>query len=234
MKLSVVLPCFNEEKNAERIEMELLPGLDRLGPDYEVIAVDDGSTDGTADVLSALSRKNPKVRVTRHETNQGLGQAVRTGISQSMGEAVLTLDADFTFHPNQIPELWKRYQSGDADCVIGSPYLGRLENVPLNRKVLSWGGNLVYKILLGQKITAVSPIFRIYKAEKLKKLELSSTDFDINAEILFKLLQNGTRIVEIPAVLTTRIYGYSKLKKFRAISRHLGLLFKILLWRIAH
>jgi dolichol-phosphate mannosyltransferase len=236
IKLSIILPAYNEEENLCRVNSELIPVLETYGInyDYEIIIVDDGSKDNTLDIAEKLVSGNKRIILAKHERNMGLGAAIQTGIKKAASHWLITLDSDFTFHPNQIPALLKRFEIGDADCVIGSPALcPSNEKIPLYRIILSRSVNSIYTILLGKKLTAISPIFRIYKTEQLKELELSSYGFDINAEILFKLLKNGKRVVEIPALLTARIHGESKLNNVKEIKNHLRLIKKIIIWRMA-
>ena len=239
--LSVIYPAFNEEENVKLMPRELLPALAQLEHSrlfahrgsYEVIIVDDGSIDGTARYAQKLAAADPHIRLISHRRNRGLGAAIRTGIKHAHGELLVTIDGDYTFHPRQIKNLLARFSIGDVDCVIGSPTLrGYGKNVPRYRIFLSKGVNALYRILLRKKITAVSPIFRLYKTDQLKKLHLSSNRFEINAEILFKLLQDRRRVVEIPALLTTRKQGVSKLNNAREIKNHLLLLAKMAAWTV--
>jgi dolichol-phosphate mannosyltransferase len=233
MDLTVIYPAYNEEENIKRIPRELLYYLDKLHMSYEVLVIDDGSKDHTAAETKKLIKKYPQIMLVQHAKNQGLGMAVRTGIKHARGIYTVTIDGDFTFHPRQIKNLFTVLKKSRVDCVIGSPtLLGYEKDVPFYRIFLSKGVNVLYMILLGKKITAVSPIFRLYKTKQLKELNLHTTSFDINAEILFKLLQNHRTIIEIPAKLTTRRYGVSKLNNIREIKNHLKLLWRMLLWKM--
>ncbi len=200
--------------------------FDALGQPYEVVIVDDGSTDETFAVASSLGSR---VRVAKHEKNKGLGAAVRTGIATATGDIVITMDTDLTFSPTLVPALLERFQKGDADVVSGSPKLaGYGKDIPSYRVFIGKISTLVYSMIFGRKITAVSPIFRLYRRADLIALPLQSTGFDINAEILFFLVQNGKRVVEIPAPLTQRIHGESKLDYRREMKRHLRLVARML------
>jgi len=233
-KLSIILPAFNEEDNLVRVESELIPILENIVFDYQIVIVDDGSKDDTLCIAENLASRNKKIIVAKHERNRGLGAAIQTGIGKATGDLLITLDSDFTFHPNQIPALLKRFEIGDVDCVIGSPALfSSNEKIPRYRIFLSKTVNSIYTVLLQKNLTAISPIFRIYKTEHLKELELKCCGFEINAEILFKLLEKERRIVEIPASLTVRIHGKSKLNNFKEIKNHLRLINKIIAWRMA-
>ncbi|MGH7773276.1 MAG: glycosyltransferase family 2 protein [Candidatus Binatia bacterium] len=233
MILTIILPCYNEEKNISHIRKKLFEVLDTLDCDYEVIIVDDGSEDNTLDEINHLMKCKGKIKLYQHVSNRGMGAAIRTAIPHSTGDVTITMDSDLTFHPKLIPELLDRFKEGDVDCVIGSPALHNYDKtIPLYRIFLSRGLNTIYSICLGKNLTAVSPIFRLYKTEQLKELNLQSNKFEINAEIVAKLLMKKKRIVEIPAKLTVRQYGESKLDNFKEIRNHLKLLAKIIYWRI--
>ena len=228
--LTVFLPAYNEEANVKRIERELLPVIKKLRYKTEVLVVDDGSTDGTVQVVSRLLKKHKNIRLVRHPKNMGLGCAVRTGIRHARGELFVALDSDFTFHPRYIPRLIERFERGDVDCVAG--YYDTAKDVEFHRKLLSRGVNFLYSILLTNKVRSFSPIFKLYKTRQLRELGLHSKDYNINAEIIFGLIKKKRRIAEVPVGLTKRRYGVSKLDNMREMKNHLVLLSKIFLWRV--
>ncbi|MDP3784923.1 MAG: glycosyltransferase family 2 protein [bacterium] len=231
MKLSIILPAFNEEENITRIGPELLPVLEKITPDFEVIVVDDGSTDRTAELLKKM--RNHKIRLLKHDVNKGLAQGMRTGLAAATGEYIIFLDSDFTFHPSLIPKLFEALaKNPGVDFIVGSPDLAKYdENIPAWRIFIAKAAILVYSMLLGKPTTSVNPIFRLYKTQQLKELKLEAGGFEINAEILFKLVFRGRKFVEIPAELTQRKYGVSKLNYFKEIRRHFFLILKILKWK---
>ncbi len=233
--LTVSIACYNEAENIQRFEKELLPVLKSLRMPFEVLLIDDGSKDNTLEVAEKLAKKHKEFRVIKHPRNLGLGAGIKTGIREAKGNLLILLDADLTFHPNQIPLLFERFNKGDVDCVIGSHFQegGKLEKVPLYRIILSKGVNICYNILLGKRIKAISSIFRLYKTGQLKEMKLESNGFDLNAEILVKLIRNQKKVAEVPVTLTTRIYGVSKLNNFKEAKNHIKLLTKILWWKIS-
>ncbi len=230
MKLSIIIPAYNEEQNIPRLDSELIPFLKG---DYEILIVDDGSNDNTAEQVLKLKKKHKHIKLIKHPKNLGLGYAIRTGIKNAKGDIIITLDADFTFHPSQIPLLLEAYKQTKADCIIGSPLLkSGYANVVKSRLFLSKAVNMLYQLLLGKRIKAVSTIFRLYRSSALKRLKLSSKGFTINAEILFKFIQEKKKILEIPAVLTKRKFGKSKIKTLTEIKNHLILLGRIFYWKL--
>ena len=228
--LSVICPAFNEAANLVRFPTELVPVLETLGRTYEIVVVDDGSKDETAQVATDLG---PPVRLVRHDRNQGLGAAIRTGIGAARGELIVTLDTDLTFSPDLIPALLDRFDRGDVDVVSGSPTLaGYAKEIPAYRIFVGRAAALVYSTILGAPVTSVSPIFRLYRRKDLLDLDLRAVGFDINAEILFGLIRNKKRVVEIPAPLTQRIHGTSNLNYGREMRRHLRLVLRMLRWKV--
>ncbi len=218
--LSVVIPCFNEKGSVARFAAELFRDLDALGAPYEVLAIDDGSADGTGEALAALGR--PELKVLTHCRNRGLGAALRTGFDAAQGDFIVTMDADLTFHPNQIRLLLEAQKATGADLVSGSPFLEKngLQGVPWSRRLPSFLLNAYYRGLFGRQLTAYTPIFRLYRAPFLKSLALRSEGFEINAEVAARFLLAGRKVAEIAVVLTARTEGVSKLSRWRELKRH--------------
>jgi dolichol-phosphate mannosyltransferase len=232
MKLSVILPCFNEEQNVMLIENELINVLKGEVDDLEIVAVDDGSCDNTLNALLKLQVTYPFIKVISHGKNKGLGAAIQSGIQHSSNPYIVTLDTDMTFHPRLVKNLIRAYHLHNVDFIVGSPTLARFDSsVPRYRIFLSKCVNLLYRVTLGKKVTAITPIFRLFRSADLKKLHITSNGFDGNAEIMAKLILKGKKFVEIPAELTTRIYGESKLNNLKEAKNHVKLLSKILMWR---
>ncbi len=228
--ISFIFPAFNEAENLKRFPAEVFPVFDALNEPYEIVVVDDGSSDATAAVASGLGER---VRLITHDHNQGLGAAVRTGIREARGDLVVTMDTDLTFAPSLVPKLLERFRQGDVDVVSGSPKLaGYDKNIPFYRTLISYVASLVYVTVMGKWMRDVSPIFRLYKREQLLTLPLQTTRFEINAEILFYLIRDGRRIAEIPTPLTQRIHGESTLDYKKEIIRHLRLVRRMIGLRI--
>lgn len=211
MKLSVIIPVYNEKATVERI----ISRVEEIGQDWdlEVIAVDDGSTDGTREILERLvARGNPGIlRVMFHERNQGKGAAVRTGLAQASGEIITIQDADLEYHPEDYPLAVKFIREGYADAVYGSRFLGP------HRVFLfwHWAGNkfltLLTNLLFNTILTDMETGFKLFRADVFKRLDIRSYGFDFEPEVTAKLLKGGYRLYEIPITYTGR--GYDEGKK---------------------
>ncbi|MDI6719438.1 MAG: glycosyltransferase [Methanomicrobiales archaeon] len=231
--ISIVVPLYNERENVLTYDSLLFPVIDSIAESarlaVEYVMVDDGSQDDTLLQLQMIESMRKDVRVIAHGTNKGMGAAVRTGINHCTGNLIVTIDSDLTFKPVEIGKLIEAYNRTGADCVSGSPYLlkNSVKDVSLFRLILSCIINSLYRMMLGSNITSVSPIFRLYKREVLCSMDIESNGFDINAEILAKLIINNKKVVEIPVALHRRERGESKINVKREIINHVRLLLKI-------
>lgn len=236
--ISIVIPFYNERENILTYTDELFPKIvdiaDATGESFQYVLVDDGSRDDTYLLLQNLARERDDVIALTNGTNKGMGAAIKHGLQYCKGNLVVTLDSDLTFRPEDIRKLIDAYRSSNPDCVSGSPYLeqGLMEEVTFFRYLLSKTVNSLYRILLGAKITCVSPIFRLYKKDVLDAMYIQSDNFDINAEILAKLILSGKTVVEVPVKLHTRKHGESKINVKKEIMNHVRLLTQIAKIRI--
>jgi glycosyltransferase involved in cell wall biosynthesis len=215
MEMSIIIPMCNEEANVERTAREVARVLDELTPDWELLLVDDGSTDGTAEAASRLSQGEHRIRVLSHGANLGRGQALRTGFAAAKGRFVFTIDCDLSYSPEHIREMHAELAgAGRPDMVIASPYMkgGRAEGVPFFRLATSRLGNLLLSFALGGAVKTITGIARGYRKTTIDSLDLSSSGKEIHLEIVSKALAVGYRILEIPAVLRGRHKGKSKMK----------------------
>ncbi len=239
MDLSIIVPCYNEAENTDKLRRELLPVLAGLaGRDkVELLLVDDGSTDRTLDALEALLNTpelgGVEARILRHTTNRGLGAALRTGFAAARGSVIVTTDSDGTYRFTEIPTLL-HYIDGGADIVTASPYhpQGGVEGVPAYRLVLSRGSSLLYRLTVNPRIHTYTALFRAYRRRVIDTIPFESDGFLAGTELLVKASLAGYRVVECPAVLHVRQYGASKAKIARTIRAHLGFQSRIVLGRL--
>ncbi len=237
MNISIITPCYNEAENVSKIRSELLPIVESLViqgwenaeeevNSAELIFIDDGSRDETLEKLKETfsEYKNPKVELKfiKHETNLGLGAAIRTGFQNSNGDIVMTVDSDGTYKFSEIPALLAFLKPG-VDIVTASPYhpQGSVMGVPAYRLILSRGSSLIYRLLVDWRIYTYTCLFRAYRRPVIKNISFKSDGFLAGTEILVKALLKGYRVAEFPAVLTRRMYGVSKARIAQTISSHL-------------
>lgn len=219
--LSALVPCLNEADSIAALEAALFPALDALGEPYEALFVDDGSTDGTLAGLQALCARRPNARVLRHPQNLGIGASLKTGLAAAAGDSLVFLDADLTFAPSLISRLLESRRETGADCVSGSPFLGGMPGVPWGRRLPSLMLNAFYRGLFEMRLTSYTPMFRLYRLADLRALKIESDGFEVSVELLVKLLRTDKKVVEVPAPLTTRVSGVSKLRRWRELVAHL-------------
>jgi dolichol-phosphate mannosyltransferase len=239
MELTLVVPCYNEIDNVPKLREEFFPVVDRLAESrsVEVIFVDDGSRDGTLAALQAafgtISRPNMQVKFLKHPVNRGLGAAIRTGLSASLGDVVVTTDSDGTYRHDEIFKLIQR-MTPEVDLVTASPYHpeGGVENVPGYRLVLSKGSSILYRILVSWKIHTYTALFRAYRRRVVETVPFQSDGFLAGTEILVNSLLMGYGVAEYPTVLHARVKGVSKARILQTIRAHLRFQWQILLWRL--
>ena len=189
MILSVLIPVFNEEETV----YELLERVLAVPCEKELVAVDDCSTDRTWDVLSSIN--DPRVRVYRHEVNQGKGSAIRTALGHATGDMVIIQDADLEYDPNDYPRLLEPVLNGQAQVVYGVRDLGSQKfTTRLGNKFLTLCTNLLY----GSRISDMETCYKLIPRELMVSLDLQPSRFQIEPEITAKLLRRGYHIHEVP------------------------------------
>jgi glycosyltransferase involved in cell wall biosynthesis len=206
--LSVIIPVYNERDTIERILNRVLSVPLRK----ELIVVDDGSSDGTREVLTRLQKKyGKKMKLEMHDRNQGKGKAVQTGLARASGDIIIIQDADLEYHPEEYPKAVQLIEDGWADAVYGSRFLG------IHRVFLFWHyvGNkmltLLCNIMTSGMLTDMETGFKVMKTDVLKSLDIQSYTFDFEVEVTVKLFRHGYRVYEIPITYTGR--GYEEGKK---------------------
>ena len=227
--VSVVVPCFNEEDAIENLADSLKQLDDQLGDRYvfEFILVDDGSSDQTLNTMRKVFAEWDDTQVIAHSRNQGIAAAIQTGIQHSSSEIVCSIDSDCTYDPMQLEQLLPLMQS-DVAIVTASPYHpdGEVENVVRWRLLLSQSASLLYRCLFRSKLYTYTSCFRVHRKSAITPLQFSEPGFVGVAEMLLKVDRAGGRIVECPAILTTRKIGQSKLRIMQVIGGHLRLMLR--------
>jgi glycosyltransferase involved in cell wall biosynthesis len=192
--LSVIVPVYNERVTVAEV-IRRIRAVD-VPVDVEVIVVDDGSSDGTDKVLSALG--DSTVRILRHEVNQGKGAAIRTGMASARGDLLLIQDADLEYDPEDWPSLLNPTLRGKARVVYGSRFTGQRKNM----MPLHWMGNrflsLVTNILYSSTMSDMETCYKLFDRRVLEGITIESDKFDFEPEITAKVLRRGYRIYEVP------------------------------------
>lgn len=232
--LSVIVPCYNEREGLPKL-WEILEELARMiEPTFqlELVCINDGSTDGTGELLETFCRTNPRARVLHHPRNRGLGAALRTGFAEATGELIATIDSDCTYDPRELPSMLQ-LMTPDVDLVIASPYhpRGGVTNVPGYRLFLSHNLSRLYAWVTGSKLYTYTSLFRLYRASVLRAVRFESDGFLAMSQIVVGALANGARVAEYPTHLTVRQYGTSKAAVLRLIKDHARFLWQLVCTR---
>jgi len=203
MKLSVVIPTYNEELAIAANAREMLRSIQNYTDDYELIFVNDGSTDKTLAELQRLAAAYHKIKVISYAPNRGRGFALRSGFEAAKGDFVVATESDLNWGSDIIVRLARCLEEGNADIAVASPHMkgGGMENVPFVRWFLSWAGNKIFSLALPRHFTMVTGMTRGYRVKVLRTLKLESYDKELHVEIIAKALDAGFQIVEIPAIL---------------------------------
>jgi len=205
MKLSIVVPVYNEAGTIR----EILDRVRTLPHAKEIIIVDDGSLDGTRDILRAVA--GGEVRVFFHQQNRGKGAAVRTGIARARGDVVVIQDADLEYHPRDIPALLDPIARGEADVVYGSRFLGGPHRVLnfwhyVGNRVLT----LLSNVFTNLNLTDMETGYKVFRADVLRQIEIESDRFGFEPEITAKVARLRCRIFEQPISYSGRDYDEGK------------------------
>jgi glycosyltransferase involved in cell wall biosynthesis len=209
MKISVLIPVFNEKKTIE----EIVRRVQNVQIAHEIVIVDDGSSDGTRDILSQMSNGSglASIRIIYHDKNKGKGAAVKTAIENALGDVLIIQDADLEYDPRDYPFLLKPIKEGIADIVYGSRFLGGPR-----RPILFWNMvankilTLVTNILYNNILTDMETGYKVFKKEVVKDMVIHARRFEFEPEFTAKVLKRRVRIFEVPITFNPRDYNEGK------------------------
>ena len=214
MRTLVVVPTYNEAENIAT----LIERVKKALPEASILVVDDGSPDGTADLVEALAQPTDEIFVLRRDKKSGLGSAYRAGFAWGLErdyEACVEMDADLSHDPDALPDLVAPLRAGH-EVSIGSRYVkgGSIPTWSWHRHLLSWGGNRYASALLGLGVADSTAGFRAYAATVLRRLDLDAVraeGYGFQIEMTFRAKQAGASIVEVPICFVDRVAGESKM-----------------------
>lgn len=211
IKLSIIIPVYNEVNSLS----EIVQRVQQTNLAWEIILVDDGSQDGTREILKELDGKE-NIRVILHEKNQGKGAAVRTGLAAARGDVLLIQDADLEYDPRDYPLLLRPIEEGIADIVYGSRFLGGPRRVTMfwhmvANKMLTFMTNLLYDTILSDMETG----YKVFRREVIEGMPLHAKRFDFEPEFTAKVLKRHYRIYEVPISFNPRDYSQGKKIKLK-------------------
>lgn len=220
LKISLILPAHNEEKNIRSLTEQILKLCDK--DIFEIIIVNDRSTDKTDEIANELSRKYRKVKVihrkiTPYNKNRiQLGLAIRKGYKVAKGDQVMSIDTDFAMSPTDVKRVIDKFKEGNYDVVIGSRFIqgSKLINYPFEKLISNRIYHFIFRLFLGIKVNDLSNNFKIMKTDIVKNIKWKSEGFSILAETGIMPAIRGYKICEVPIVWKQREYGKSKFKVF--------------------
>jgi dolichol-phosphate mannosyltransferase len=234
MKLSVVIPARNEEGAVEETLSALLGALRAAAIPFEIIVVDDGSTDKTAFLVRALSARYSEIRLVQNTGRHGFGMAVRCGLHEATGDAVAIVMADSSDSPADVVKCYRRLLEG-PDCVFGSRFIhgSRVHDYPIHKLVLNRLANWFIKALFGVPFNDFTNAFKLYRREVIEGMQpLISPHFNLTVEMPLKAIIRGYSFAVVPISWTNRQTGISKLKIKEMGSRYLFIV--LYLWLEKH
>jgi len=214
MKLSILMPIYNERKTLEKIVDRVLTSPVSL--EIEIIAVDDASTDGSWELLEQLANADSRLRAIRQPQNSGKGAAIRTAIQHMSGDVAVVQDADLEYDPHEYPLLLQPILDGKADAVFGSRYAGNTRRVlPFWHSLINRLLTLLSNMLNDLTLTDMETCYKMVRADILKQLPLNCKTFTFEPELTCRLAQCRARIYEVPISYFARTYQEGK--KIRAM-----------------
>jgi len=207
MKLSVVIPVYNEKNTIKDILEEV---INVVGIEKEIVVVDDASTDGTTDILKNLEKEHPDIKFVYKKENKGKGDTLSVGFKLTTGDYVIVQDADLEYDPQDYHKLIRALDEEDADVVYGSRFSGNYEDM----SGLHYFGNklltIITNILFGVMLTDMETCYKLIPGDFIRSVEIKSPRFDFEPEITAKILKAGLRIKEVPITYKGRTQSEGK------------------------
>jgi glycosyltransferase involved in cell wall biosynthesis len=212
MRLSILIPVYNERTMVERSLAQVLAAPLPENMDRELIIVDDCSTDGTSEILDRLAAREPGIRLIRKKVNEGKGAAVRTAIQEAHGDFCIVQDADLEYDPSEYPRLLRPLLDGHADAVFGSRYLAGEQTrvLPFWHSMINKWLTLLSNMFCNLKLTDMETGYKVFRTDLLKSIPIRSNRFGFEPEITMKAAKRKLRIYEVPISYHGRTYEEGK------------------------
>ena len=228
MKLSILMPVYNERTVVERCISLVLSAPLPENMERELVIVDDCSTDGTCDILERLAASFPQIRLYRHRNNSGKGAAVRTAIDKAAGDFSLIQDADLEYDPSEYPRLLRPLLDGHADAVFGSRYMAGEQTrvLPFWHSMINKGLTLVSNMFCNLNLTDMETCYKVFRTDLLKSIPIRSDRFGFEPEIVMKSAKRKLRIYEVPISYHGRTYEEGKKIGWKDGLKALGVILK--------
>lgn len=234
MKLSVIMPAHNEEAQLEKSVLELIKELESGRIDYELIIVDDNSSDRTSEIVDSLSQEYDAIKAVYRKTEPGFGRAIKAGFDYISGDAVVIVMADSSDDPKDVVRYFRKIEEG-YDCVFGSRFIkgAVVSDYPFLKLIINRIANNFIRVLFFIKENDITNAFKAYRSEVIKKISpLESEHFNITVELPLKAVVKGFSRVVIPINWYGRESGVSKLKLAENMKGYLWTVLKIWFGRI--
>jgi SAM-dependent methyltransferase len=228
MKLSILMPVFNERTMVERSIAGVLAAPLPENMERELVVVDDRSTDGTSEILDRIAAREPTIRLFRHEVNRGKGAAVRTAIQHAEGDFALIQDADLEYDPAEYPVLLRPLLLGRADAVFGSRYMAGEQTrvLPFWHSMINKGLTIVSNMFCNLNLTDMETCYKVFRTDLLKSIPIRSDRFGFEPEITMKCAKRKLRIYEVPISYHGRTYEEGKKIGWRDGLKALGVILR--------
>lgn|GEM_PF-560081 len=229
--ISVILPAYNEEENIAKTAAQAVSCLESLARDWEIIIVNDGSLDKTAEIITAVSKQDARIRVIHHESNRGYGAALKSGIQLAGKDLIFFCDSDLQFHLSEMILLLVWIEQ--YDIVVGFRANRR---DPLYRRINAWGWNILVRLILGLKVKDIDCAFKLFRSIVFKAVKIDAVGAMVNTDILMQASRMGFKIKEVPVTHFPRLNGKATGANFKVILKAFAELFQLYhkLKRIRH
>lgn len=227
MKLSIVIPAYNEEESITETIDQIEEALSKVNIDHEIFIVNDNSKDNTLQVLEQLAQKYPSVIYDTNHGPNGFGYAVRFGLERFSGDCVAIMMADLSDSPYDLIRYYTKMVEGNYDCVFGSRFIkgGKVIDYPWLKKIINRVANFIIRIVMSIRYNDTTNAFKLYKREVIEGVKpILSPHFNLTIELPLKAIIRGYSYTVIPNSWTNRKYGVSKLKIKEMGSRYFFIL----------